>query len=181
MVMKGIDYGRLANAKEFYSTVGYEFIHLPWVVDVDIANITKPSELRNFYVKEDVLVASGEQSFLQLSLKENLEPGIYQGVTPCFRDEGTIDRLHQPYFIKLELFQSIDVNMENLGRMINDAQSFFSIYAIDTVKTITDDGFDINTKNGIELGSYGIREVNGFKWIYGTGLAEPRLTNALMI
>lgn len=32
---------------------------------------------------------------------------------------------------------------------------------------------------GIELGSYGIREHKYLKWVYGTGLAEPRFSNVL--
>jgi hypothetical protein len=35
--------------------------------------------------------------------------------------------------------------------------------------------FDLICK-GIELGSYGIRKYNNHKWIYATGVAEPRLS-----
>jgi hypothetical protein len=33
--------------------------------------------------------------------------------------------------------------------------------------------------NGIELGSYGIRSCDFLEWIYGTAIAEPRLTLAI--
>lgn len=176
--MSNINYGRFDIAKMHYEYSGFEYIELPWTVDEDIANITKPYGVQNFFMKDKVFVASGEQSFLQLSLKGNLKPGKYQGISPCFRDEGIIDRIHQEYFLKLELFQSVDVNIENLGKMIESAQKFFNYFCVDTLKTVTEDGFDICTMQGIELGSYGIREFNGFHWIFGTGLAEPRLTKA---
>jgi hypothetical protein len=32
--------------------------------------------------------------------------------------------------------------------------------------------------NDIEIGSYGMREYENFKWIYGTGMAEPRFSKA---
>jgi hypothetical protein len=35
------------------------------------------------------------------------------------------------------------------------------------------------TLNGVEIGSYGVRQYkNLVKWVYGTGLAEPRFTTA---
>jgi len=175
---KGIDYNKLVTAQRFYEYAGYTYIDVPWTVDEDISHITKPEANRDFFMRDKVFVASGEQSFLQMSLRGDLKPGKYQGITPCFRDEWEIDRYHQLYFMKLELFQSIDVNIENLGVMIDKAQEFFNSYCMETVKTVTNEGFDICTMQGIELGSYGIREVAGFKWIYGTGLAEPRLTRA---
>ena len=38
--------------------------------------------------------------------------------------------------------------------------------------------FDITYKD-VELGSYGIRKCDFLTWIYGTGLAEPRLTRVM--
>ena len=176
---RGIDYKKLIRAIDFYEGYGYKYIEVPWTVSENIANITKPIEARNFYVNNKCLVASAEQSFLELSINYNLLPGRYCSMTPAFRDEAVFDRLHAPYFMKLELFQSIDVNFENLAFMIDKAERFFSQYC-NTTKAITEDGFDINTQQGIELGSYGIREYNGFQWIYGTGCAEPRLTRAII-
>jgi hypothetical protein len=42
----------------------------------------------------------------------------------------------------------------------------------------TDVGYDLEI-NGIEVGSYGRREVGDFTWVYGTGLALPRFSQAL--
>jgi hypothetical protein len=74
-----------------------------------------------------------------------------------------------------------------LFEMISDAYYFFESLGytgrcgeqaakIETVDTPV--GRDINF-NGIEVGSYGIREFEGFKWVYGTGAAEPRLSQAI--
>lgn len=182
---RGIDFSKLFTAKTFYEFSGFTWIDVPWTVDEDIANITKPLECKNFIVNGKCLVASAEQSFLQLSLKgdENgvkLKPGKYAAMTPCFRDESVLDRLHSPYFMKIELFQSIDVNMQYLGSMIEAAETFFKTYCMKVLVAESEDGFDITTKQGIELGSYGIREYEGFKWIFGTGCAEPRLTRAII-
>lgn len=40
-----------------------------------------------------------------------------------------------------------------------------------------DYGYDL-LLSGIEVGSYGFREYKNNKWIYGTGLAEPRFSQA---
>lgn len=175
-----IDYILLAEAQSYYSGLGYRYIDLPWTVDEIYSNATKPIEYKNFYIDNKVLVASGEQSFIELAVNNKLVPGKYFGITPCFRDER-IDRIHNKYFMKLELFQNDVTDIIELGFMIEDVQKFFSELSVDTIKTITPDGFDITTINNIELGSYGIREVLGIKYIYGTGLALPRFTNALNI
>ena len=63
-----------------------------------------------------------------------------------------------------------------------DAQQFFSLHVpVDLVKTDderSDESYDIES-NGIELGSYGIRQHENITWVYGTGLAEPRLSIAI--
>lgn len=33
--------------------------------------------------------------------------------------------------------------------------------------------------NNIEVGSYGIRQYKNLFWVYGTGLAEPRFSQAI--
>ena len=42
----------------------------------------------------------------------------------------------------------------------------------------TKEGYDLMI-NGIEVGSYGLRMGNGYEWVYGTGLAEPRFSVAI--
>ena len=73
------------------------------MVNDEISNITKPEDRENFYINDNqVLVASGEQSFMQLIGDSKMDPGKYVTLTPCFRDES-VDKLHKQYFMKTEL------------------------------------------------------------------------------
>ena len=53
-------------------------------------------------IKNKNLIASGEQGFLYLGLKEYLAPGKYVTLTPCFRNES-YDLTHSKNFMKVEL------------------------------------------------------------------------------
>ena len=57
--------------------------------------------------------------------------------------------------------------------------NFFEKYLnkIDCIQT-SDLSYDLIYDN-IELGSYGIRTYKNLKWIYATGIAEPRFSNTL--
>lgn len=45
----------------------------------------------------------------------------------------------------------------------------------DPFETFDEDAFETHlAKDSIEIGSYGIREWAGNRWVYGTGMAEPR-------
>jgi hypothetical protein len=107
--------------------------------------------------------------------------GLSQAFTPCFRDEKKHDKYHHPYFLKLELFNP-ECSKEALRNMLQDAVAFYETHLpVRVVKA--DNGLDIVTHNGLELGSYGMRELNyqgeTYRWTYGTGCAEPRLSQAL--
>jgi len=54
--------------------------------------------------------------------------------------------------------------------MFPGRENFLKIKTIELNKS-----YDIEF-NGIELGSYGIRECEYLSWIYATGCAEPRLS-----
>ena len=58
------------------------------------------------------------------------------------------------------------------------AQKFFDGY-LPTRSIFTDDGSDLITMAGVELGSYGRRNHGGLNWVYGTGVAEPRLSQCV--
>jgi hypothetical protein len=64
----------------------------------------------------------------------------------------------------------------------DDAFSFLSDQGLTLeFQKIDKDSFDILCNLGkettqVELGSYGYRKYFGLRWIYGTGLAEPRTT-----
>ena len=182
-----IDYQKIADSVTYYEKKGYNRMEVPWAVSQYIANITKPDfkkhTLDNILLHNDkVLVASGEQSYLYLYLKNFMQKGRFQAITPCFRHEK-IDYMHSKYFMKNELIITDVVTEENLQKVIEDAFIFFSQFIpkenLQIVKIAEDFGvysYDIkcvfegpkNESNMIELGSYGIRECEFLKWIYAT-------------
>jgi len=171
---------RLLSAITYYNSQGYKFINLDWTIDEKTSLITKPFNRKDFFVYDKVLVASGEQSFLELISNGKLEPGKYCGITPCFRDENVIDELHQNYFMKVELIDTLNPNKKGLDNMITCAENFYSNYLKTRTLEIQDEMYDIlDDKNGIELGSYGTRCHKNINWVFGTGLAEPRLSKVL--
>ena len=176
-----INYDVLHKSVVFYEGRGFKRIESPWTVTKQVSDITRPEGKREFQlVHEDgkVLVASGEQSFLYLYLKGYLPKGMFQTITPCFRHD-TFDLLHTKYFIKNELIKTDATTPAELMKLIETAQQFFESYfpSVDIVPTGTDQ-YDLAYK-GVELGSYGIRHCDFLTWIYGTGVAEPRLSSTL--
>lgn len=178
-----ISYENLHKSTVFYEEKGYKRIESPWTVTEAVINITKPFLVNETYkieTKKKCLVASGEQSFLYLYLKGFLPPGKFQSVTPCFREE-VFDQIHSKYFMKNELIVTDKVDEAELQKVLGHAYNFFSDMfpgkeRFLKIKTIElNKSYDIEF-NGIELGSYGIRECEYLSWIYATGCAEPRLS-----
>lgn len=179
-----INYQNLADSVEFYKNRGYVPIEVPWTVSEYVDNITKPADRIHYQLKHNnkCLIASGEQGFLYLYLKDYLPLGKFQTITPCFRDEP-YDLYHEKCFMKNELIITDDTSDKMLNKIVDDARAFFAkiigcpIEELDIVNTSKDFeiSLDINFKD-VELGSYGIRETEFIKWIYGTGCAEPRLS-----
>lgn len=162
----------------------FKHIDVPWLVSKKAIEGTFPG-----YVVETLpgmySIGSGEQGFIELELRGELTPGRYVTLTPCFRIEPVLDELHQNYFMKAELYITDNTSVENLHGVITMCQTFFKSlafirgYEVQPEIVAKDDGsFDIEI-NGIEVGSYDIREYEGTRWIYGTLLAEPRFTVAL--
>lgn len=178
-----IDYGIIHNSIEYYSSFGFQRVESPWTVTKSISGITKPEWASNFTIKEKnkVLVASGEQSFLALYNKGFLPLGQFQTVTPCFRDDS-FSLVHTKYFVKNELIKTDSTTHEDLMNVIDLAWSYFKDVAGNDVKLkqLDDGTYDLYLGD-IELGSYGIRSCPFLTWIYGTGVAEPRLTRAMEI
>jgi hypothetical protein len=182
-----INYNRIAEAISYYEKMcHYTLMDVPWFVTTESIEITKPPRARYFNTFAGHLVGSGEQSFLDI--RHLLTPNKrYVCATPCFRDEPVHDSLHLQCFFKVELMHVLPVDEKSaLENMIVEAQTFFDRMArrnspfidpkIDLVAT--DEGIDINL-NGVEIGSYGVREHNKFVWVYGTAVAEPRFSMAL--
>lgn len=184
-VEKMIDYWRIAEAISHYTHLcKYSYIDVPWFVSKESIDITKPLHARYFETFAGHLVGSGEQSLYEIC--NRLRPNErYVCATPCFRDEKVRDSTHLQCFFKVELMHALPVNPKTaLENMMREANEYVHKYGkmaqvkpqIDTVAT--DIGFDI-VINGLEVGSYGVREMDDFMWVYGTGVAEPRFTQAL--
>lgn len=177
-----IDYKLLDDSINFYTEKGFKRVETPWTVSQYIDDLTRPKDRIPFELKHNDkrLVASGEQSFLYLYLKEFLPLGQFQTITPCYRFES-FDYLHTKYFIKNELIKTDDTSKIALSFVVDSALEFYRKYLpFHKVSINSIDGqFDILYDGNIELGSYGIRECEFLKWIYGTGCAEPRTSKLI--
>jgi hypothetical protein len=167
-----IDWQRLSQAMQYWQKIGYRPIEVPWIVPECIAALTHNGAFTE--TATGVLVGSAEQSFLSLQMKEELLPGRYVACSPCFRDDP-IDDLHVQQFMKVEIYNTIDVSGPSLEWLLSHAETLFASWAPNATfgREITPEGIDI-TMNGVEIGSYGYREACGIRWLYGTGVAEPR-------
>lgn len=178
-----ISWTNLSRAIIAYESLGYKYIEVPWLVPRNIMQITCEKEYSLNENKFGDFVGSGEQSFLHLQFDDNLAPGRYMTITPCLREEEETE-FNKRQFIKLELYVTDDTSIENLMKVIKDCQTEFVLLMNFreeiVIKEIGDGTFDLCCKD-IELGSYGIREHNGHKWIYATGLAEPRFSQVKRI
>lgn len=178
-----INYKRLADSVDYYESHGFKRIEVPWTVSKAVSNLTKPPEANDFTIQEKnkVLVASAEQGFLYLYLKGFLALGQYQAISPCFRDES-FDLTHTKYFMKNELIITDDVTIDSLYKVIDLCKCFYEYQLGCEVKMLEtgDNTFDLNA-NGVEVGSYGIRSCPYLKWIYATGVAEPRASIAKLL
>ena len=173
-----IDYRILSAGLNHYESLGYSYREAPWVVSNEAIQVTLPPNRQAQTLPYGTLVGSAEQSFIELLMQgENVTKAC--AVTPCFRDESAYDVLHHAYFMKLELIHT-DATVKNLKSMINDARAFFSQYLeVDVIKT-GDNMYDIvDAQQGTELGSYGFRSFENVSFIYGTGVALPRLSTVL--
>lgn len=177
-----INYKYIVDAEEFYVAHGFERLEVPWLVTDWAYEATSPPERKKMKTPLGNVVASGEQSFIMLMGENALPHGQFQTISPCFRDEHTLDSLHLNHFMKLELIDaSIDCSVNNLERVIGSALEFFQRYLPKAfVMALGNGTFDIMSPDAVELGSYGIRRIKGIRpFVYGTGLAEPRLSTVL--
>tara|TARA_R110000851_G_scaffold47424_1_gene115106 strand:- start:62098 stop:62643 length:546 start_codon:yes stop_codon:yes gene_type:complete len=175
-----IDYDLLNKSIIHYEGCGFTRIESPWLVTEYVDAITRPKNGIPYNIpnKNKNFVASGEQSLLYLYLKEYLPMGKFQTITPCLRND-TFDYTHTKYFMKNELINTENTSYQKLLDMVQNAEDFFNNLLPEKVDIVdTESGFDLEYK-GIELGSYGIRECEFLKWIYGTGCAEPRTSKII--
>jgi hypothetical protein len=182
-MINNIDYFLIANSISFYEQYGFEYIDAEWTAPQHIMEITKPGQTVDFRFKDEFLLASGEQYFLNKIYRKELSSGMYMCTTPCFRDD-ICDDIHGKYFLKTELI-IIGYAIGKLCWMVSICKEFFDTIGIETRVVKNEDAdhlsYDLRDSNfNIELGSYGIRTHNDIgTWIYGTGLAEPRASYVL--
>lgn len=176
-----LDYRYIADAQDFYLEKDYEPIAIPWVIGIDSYTSTLPPRVEHYATLGGFLVGSAEQSFIQL-MADGEELGRVQAASPCFRSEDH-DELHSPYFFKLELFDNtLEMTEKNVLAVLDDARGFFEKHIETEISQESEKSWDIVSKaNGIELGSYGIRSYKSNQWIYGTGVALPRLQQAIAL
>lgn len=167
-----IDFDLLIKAINFYTEKGYKPISAPLLVDEDIIKVTTDRKpLKNNGL---CFVGSAEQSFLQLlkngaKISDNFK---YMLISPCQRNEPTINEQHLNIFLKIELISKCS-NMFDAFDFFHSVMHGNDIEFVNFEKDIT----DINI-NGIEVGSYGKRFYNDVIFHFGTGLALPRFTLA---
>ncbi len=163
-----MNYERIAESIQFYQRRGYTWVDTDWIVSQQTIQTTFSGDLEKCHL--GYLVGSAEQGFIQLIQSGQICPGNYVSAGPCFRfgDNGQPGK--HPYFFKVELC-SVGQTMQ-LAKIISDANTYLKGQVVPT-----EEGFDIEI-NGIEVGSYGSRNIDGMLWHYGTGLAEPRYTEA---
>lgn len=181
-----IDWSALADAVAFYRTLGYHHVEVPWTAPEEAINTTLPPGATPMVVPYlGTLVGSAEQSFVGLDMQGKLDKGRFVACTPCFRLGDDDGDLHQPCFMKVELYINDVVDELTMFEMMGHAGTFFRHRLHRRGKGVgllrhvqTQDGWDLEI-GGIEVGSYGLRSTSGVSWVYGTGCAEPRLSKAL--
>jgi hypothetical protein len=177
--------GRLQAALEYWQHLDYEFVNLPWLVSRSVLEYTRPPQANgdDIYTPHGGFVASGEQSFIQLWVEGLLQADRrYIGWTPCLRQEAVFDARHHFYFLKAELFAPCSTSdaLQVRNEMVTKAIRYFRSEAGEaSVRVVDNTQLDIEVA-GIEVGSYGIRKLPaGESYVYGTALAEPRLSHAI--
>lgn len=172
-----ISFTHFLTAAAYYSASGYVPSEAPMVIAEAASALTAPPGVVELYhAPGRVYVASAEQSFLDRVMREDNPPTRGMYLTPCVRDELVLDDLHLRVFLKLELIH-FGGTERDLPEMLRMARGFYSRYIpVEEVDTVS--GTDLVSPEGVELGSYGVRSVNGLSYVYGTGLAEPRFSYA---
>jgi len=175
-----VDWKRLASALDWYEAAGFRKLSLPWHARQDVVDVTCPSPDRCYSLGGfGTLVGSAEQSFMQMQFDGLLPKGRWVSLTPCFRHEPVFDDLHHPYFMKVELYSNEDPHEGLAVEFAGIARRFMAELGAPAIELVqTDIGYDLEI-GGIEVGSYSTREHAGHVWTCGTGLAEPRFSQAL--
>lgn len=184
-----IDYSILYKALKYFSKKGFKQVEVPWRVSKEaIEGTFKSSE--SFKSDDKFLIGSAEQGFLELYLQNKLKDSQLMSVSPCFRNEIP-DYYHQQEFIKLELIYFSNYQISYSDIQYQAFKRFIISFIIKKLKIKTSNIVILRTNesnsiysediliNGIEYGSYGIRQFQGIYYIYGTGIALPRASKII--
>lgn len=181
-----INWGLLAKAQQYYQEQ-FLYQETPFIVPVSYNKLTKPHDEPSFILnngifkeKEHELVGSAEQGFIYLALRKQLKSHKLCSISPCFRSDD-YDSLHFPWFMKLELFH-LSNDPKDILPILNYSLLFFKsqFNGNYTIIQTAEQSWDI-LLNGIEIGSYGLRILDDLQFIYGTGLALPRFSQAIQM
>ena len=176
-----IDFHKISHALLMARTSGYRQLDTDWIVPAQFAAVTKPPDAIPYNVSGSMsgeLVASGEIG-LMMQAHNFPEPDLkLVTCTPCFRHETEyIPGYKQRWFLKVELMIANPTDdLRAAAEVMSMAKIIMGTW---TRKLSFDPEIGDLHVGGIEVGSYGIREFKGFRWAYGTGLAEPRFSWAL--
>lgn len=180
-----LDYDLIQNALDYYESLQYKYIETNWLISKEADDFTRPFIATPAVVNNDrYFIGSAEQSFIDKIFNNQLkdEEPIYYSVSPCLRLGDTETDYHTEEFLKVELNtitnnEIVAINLMN--KFKNDAKRYFKEISNENIleHAITDMNIDLEI-NGIEVGSYGYRELydkkDGYYIVYGTGLAVPR-------
>ena len=86
------------------------------------------------------------------------------------------------HFAKVELFSTREAHVTDLKGWTERALVYFQKLAKPNIAfeiVETDIGYDIEA-NGVEVGSYNRISAQGYTWVCGTGLAEPRFSQVCL-
>lgn len=181
-----IDHGKLSHALLVGQALGYKQVEVNWIIPGYIGDITRPENAHRISVHSEEtfhngeLIASGETGLIH-DRGQYRDPDMrLMTCTPCFRSEPTYQHgLYEPWFMKVELMIANPTDgLVAATELMTTAKRIMGTW---TRKLEFDPAIGDLFLNKIEVGSYGVREYNGFRWAYGTGLAEPRFTYALQM
>lgn len=175
----------IADGVAHYTRAGFTYVEVPWVIPTRVVNATLPPHAVPCTVLtgpwfRGCLVGSAEQSLLAMCLEGRFGPGSYCAVSPCHRDDPN-DDLHGNHFIKLELMRILPEAPRNHSTLIHEMVEAATVFHAPRVpvQSLAIDAHQVDlvtVPDAIEVGSYGYRSHRDIHWIYGTGVAEPRLS-----
>jgi hypothetical protein len=153
-----VSWENIAKAISYFKDSGYTYVEVPWVVPDEFTRSTCPEERWIVNSTLGDLVGSAEQSFLYLDATGKLPKGKFVSCTPCFRNEDTIDLLHQTTFMKVELYMNEKTKVSDLPSFVEEMSKFYEgmgVFEHLVVRELPDGTVDLEL-GGIEIGSYGV-------------------------